>query len=325
LSANSKQLNAVSNCIVCDTPGAESTRIRGEELRAALGKYFGSAVPDEVSIRDYDLATCHACGLGFSVPMIAGEGAFYSWITRQAGYYPAFRWEWGIVLDRIRRMAANQTVSVLDVGCGSGDFLSMFGSIPGVDARGIDTTDSSVRAGRERGLNVVCADMEQYKLENPEIWFDVVTSFHCIEHVGNPKAFLSQIVALLKPDRGVALVSAPLSPMSFETGWFDPLNHPPHHLTRWSLSALKELSKSLGLESSITTSPAGSNIVRALEALELEHQGALNSGRRRRQILGALSDVPGFLREYAVQSRRPKTGGRALGNTFLAAFYHPRI
>jgi SAM-dependent methyltransferase len=310
----------MTDCIVCDAPGAEVRNIRGEKLRAALGDYFGTAVPSDVPIQDYNLATCRSCGLGFAVPMIAGEDEFYSWITRQRGYYPAFRWEWTTVIERIRQMSASGAVSILDVGCGSGDFLSMLKGIPGVGAAGIDMTESSVRVGRGRGLNIFCADMEQYQLQNPGARFDVVTSFHCIEHVSDPKAFLSGIAALLKPERGVALVSAPLSPMSFETCWFDPLNHPPHHLTRWSLSALKELSRAVGLESSIVTSPAGSSLQRALEALDLAEKGALNSGRRARQIVGALGALPQFAREWAAQGRREKANGKTVGNTFLAAF-----
>ena len=313
----------MTRCCVCGEPGKSTTRILGDKLRIALFEYFGSAVPAEVRIRDYDLLSCRACGLVSTVPMEAGDDDFYQWITRQSGYYPAFRWEWRIVIESIRRLSAQRPISVLDVGCGSGDFLSTINEIPGVDARGIDTTASSVQAGRARGLNIDCADMARYAMDNPNRRFDVVTSFHCIEHVSDPKGFLSAITSFLKPDIGVALVSAPLSPMSFETKWFDPLNHPPHHLTRWSLRALQELSKAIGLELSIETSPARLSVFRALEAFELEKKGALKSGRRLRQVWVALRGLPEFIQEWAAQSRRPMIDGRVIGNIFLAAFSRP--
>ena len=216
--------------------------------------------------------------------------------------------------------AARRPISVLDVGCGSGDFLSLIHTIPNVDAWGLDSTASSVDAARARGLNAVCADMSGFSALYPSQRFDFVTSFHCVEHVGDPAAFMRQIKRLLKPDGGVALISAPLSPMSFEHSWFDPLNHPPHHLSRWSTTALGKLAEITGFEISITSSPARSAPYRALRTLILAKTGRLRYRGPAQAVILAIRHLPDYLRECLVQLRRPRRDGKSEGDTFLAMF-----
>ena len=77
--------------------------------------------------------------------------------------------------------------------------------------------------------------------------FPVVTSFHCLEHVSQPVEFVREL--LRATARGGSLfLSTPYSPMSFETEWFDVMNHPPHHMTRWNLAAYRKLAEILGVK-----------------------------------------------------------------------------
>jgi 2-polyprenyl-3-methyl-5-hydroxy-6-metoxy-1,4-benzoquinol methylase len=306
-------------CILCGETETKPHRLDGAAIRRSLMEYFGSALPDNLSIRDYDMLECGNCGLVSACPMIPGDDAFYKWITSHANYYPSFRWEWRSVVEQISRAAQSRPISILDIGCGSGDFLSLVHGIRHVEAWGADTTKTSIEAAKARGLNAVCADMNEFRSLKPDAKFDFVTSFHCIEHVENPISFLHQIKELLKPDVGVALVSAPLSPMSFEYGWFDPLNHPPHHLSRWSERALQKLAEITGFGVIITASPPGSNIYRALHSLMLAKVGVLQSRGGIQKLVLAARYFPDFLKECIVQSRRPRICGRTAGDTFLAA------
>ena len=307
-------------CTVCGGKTTVLKTISGDFLKRSLAAYFGTPMPEGLEIRDYDLVECLTCSIVSAAPMIPGDDEFYSWITRQQGYYPTSRWEWGVVLERVRNAASTRPVSILDVGCGSGDFLVRAREVAGVEAFGLDMTEASVQAAQKKGLNVVCADLAQYGAQNPGASFDFVTSFHCVEHVKDPKQFLSEIKPLLKVGAGVALISAPLSPMSFEREWFDPLNYPPHHMTRWSIQAVEALGKAVGLRSDVRISPAGSSVSRALRALELSKAGALGAGKRSRQVGVALRHFPGFLREYSHQRRRAKWQGDFIGDIFLAEY-----
>jgi 2-polyprenyl-3-methyl-5-hydroxy-6-metoxy-1,4-benzoquinol methylase len=310
-------------CILCGGTNTTTQRLGGAMIRRSLTEYFGAPPPDNVAIGDYDLLECKKCQMVSAVPMIAGDDVFYRWVTSQPHYYPSFRWEWQSVVEQIARAAASRPISILDVGCGSGDFLSLIKSVRNVDAWGLDATITSVDAAKARGLNAVCADMNEFLLLHPSKRFDMVTSFHCVEHVEDPVSFMHNIKSLLKPNEGVAWISAPLSPMSFEYGWFDPLNHPPHHISRWSKTALEKLADITGFEVSVTSSPAGTIISRALKALMLAKVGRLRYGGGTQAILLAAKHFPDFAKEFIVQSHRPKIDGKTAGDTFLAAFTLP--
>ena len=186
-------------CIVCGGTDTTIQKLGGAKIRRSLEDYFGSPLPDDVSIIDYDMLVCAACGLTSARPMIPGDAPFYRWVTRQPGYYPSLRWEWESVVRQVAGAAARHPVSMLDVGCGSGDFLTLLKNAPGVDAWGLDSTATSVQAAKARGLNAVCTDIVGFLALHPARRFDFVTSFHCIEHVENPVAFMREIRTLLKP------------------------------------------------------------------------------------------------------------------------------
>jgi SAM-dependent methyltransferase len=307
-------------CILCGSTDTSTRKIGDATIRRALLEYFDEPLPTGVALLDYDMLECQQCKLVSALPMIPGDETFYKWVTSHPNYYPSVRWEWRTVVERIARASASRRISILDVGCGSGDFLAQIKSIPGVDPWGVDTTMTSVERARGRGLNAVCADLDRFLSLNPSRRFDFVTSFHCVEHVENPISFMEGIKRLLKPNGGVGFVSAPLSPMSIEYGWFDPLNHPPHHLSRWSRPALEKLAEITGFQISITTSPAGSSISRALRALALAKRGVLHSGGRVQKIILAVRNLPEFYEACKMQRRREKIDGKTAGDTFLAAF-----
>ena len=310
-------------CILCG--GTETTihKLGSATVRRALEEHFRSPLPGNVELKEYDMLECARCRFISALPMSPGDSEFYAWVTNQPDYYPAFRWEWGPVVERISRVSALAPISILDVGCGSGDFLSLIKDIPGVDAWGLDATTTSIETAKARGLQAICADMQKFLALEPAKKFDFVTSFHCLEHVDNPVSFMRDIKHLLKLDGGVAWISAPLSPMSHEHSWFDPLNHPPHHMSRWSMTALNKLAEVTGLNVSLTSSPARSNIRRAARALMLAKTGRLDHKDPIHALIFSLRHFPDFLREWSVQSRRPRIDGRREGDTFLAAFTRP--
>ena len=76
--------------------------------------------------------------------------------------------------------------SVLDIGCGRGEFLEMMRDA-GIPARGIDLSDESVAMCRAKGLNAEAADLFVYLSDLPEASLDGI--------------FCSQVVEHLPPDR----------------------------------------------------------------------------------------------------------------------------
>ncbi len=72
--------------------------------------------------------------------------------------------------------------SVLDIGCGRGEFLSLMRDY-GVAARGIDLSEESVAQCMQKGLKAEVADLFAYLSSQPEQEFDGIFSSQVVEHL----------------------------------------------------------------------------------------------------------------------------------------------
>jgi len=90
--------------------------------------------------------------------------------------------------------------SLLDVGCGGGAFVSVARKC-GWDAFGIDHSHSGITHAVEHWhlpqSSVICADFMRYDFG---MIFDVVTTFHVLEHIYYPLQFLSRVRNIIKED-----------------------------------------------------------------------------------------------------------------------------
>jgi len=113
----------------------------------------------------------------------------------------------------------------------------------------LDLNEHAVRSCQEQGFRAFCGTLEAARLAHfaGQKSYHVVTAFHCLEHVADPVHFIRELRQMMTPD-GKLYVSTPASPMSFEREWFDVMNHPPHHMTRWNLRSYQKLAEILGLK-----------------------------------------------------------------------------
>lgn len=93
---------------------------------------------------------------------------------------------------------------LLDVGCGVGTYVARMRAA-GWDAEGIDLVPEPVRVGREAGLPLREGTLPGADL--PADHYDVVTLWHVLEHVPQPKATLQACREVLRPGGRVALVT----------------------------------------------------------------------------------------------------------------------
>src|SRR6185295_4184462 len=134
---------------------------------------------------------------------------------------------------------------VLDVGCGTGNFLH-HARTHGWSVRGIDFDADAIKTGQQifrlSGLEV--ADLETFRTRHPAERFDLITFFDVIEHLDNHKEFMEGVRALLRPGGYIAM-SMPYGPHAM---WLMRGDVPPRHLTRWTRSALKRFLEREGFE-----------------------------------------------------------------------------
>jgi SAM-dependent methyltransferase len=104
----------------------------------------------------------------------------------------------------LTRYAPTSTKSVLDVGCGAGDFLVEARKL-GLKVRGAEISDSAAAPARERGLE--CAGSFACLAETGE-HYDVVRLSDVLEHLADPIHALKAVASCLAP-AGVAIIRVP--------------------------------------------------------------------------------------------------------------------
>jgi 2-polyprenyl-3-methyl-5-hydroxy-6-metoxy-1,4-benzoquinol methylase len=88
-----------------------------------------------------------------------------------------------------------KTNKILDVGCGTGDFLEQ-ALLRGWEVYGTEYSATAVKICRDKGI-----PMQQGKLDTKHYdpaSFDIVSSFEVIEHINNPREDMANISSLLR-------------------------------------------------------------------------------------------------------------------------------
>jgi SAM-dependent methyltransferase len=123
-------------------------------------------------------------------------------------------------LKRVRIVGEScHTGKLLDVGCGTGDFLSEVNRAGNWRAIGVEPNlYACAYARRVLGLDVICGTLGVASLASAA--FDVVTMWNVLEHVYDPKHNLRQAYRVLRPG-GFLIFSVPVV-HSLLRQWFGP-------------------------------------------------------------------------------------------------------
>lgn len=123
---------------------------------------------------------------------------------------------------------------VLDVGCGTGNFLAS-AQKEGYKVSGIDFDRDAIQICKEvfQLSQVRVASIEDVVLESKR--YDAITFFEVLEHLDQPREFLHLVRGLLQPN-GVIALSVP-NAASWDA--FKAHDKPPRHLTRWTERSMK--------------------------------------------------------------------------------------
>ena len=146
----------------------------------------------------------------------------------------------------VRFLTARPGGRLLDVGCGSGDWI-MFMRGLGWQVSGNDFDAIAVKTARSRGLEVECASLEQQN--HPAGTFDAVTLSHVIEHVPDPVQTLAECRRILKPGGRLVLFTPNASSLShrvFKQDWRG--LEPPRHLHVFSTESMRPLLEHAGFQ-----------------------------------------------------------------------------
>jgi SAM-dependent methyltransferase len=139
----------------------------------------------------------------------------------------------------------NQHVVLVDLGCGDGALLSC---LPAARRIGIEVNPTCIHQLQQRNAALdVPIEVVPAAAELPACSADVVISNHCLEHLPDPFASLTELRRVLKP-RGRLVLVTPFD------DWRSPRHHrwdpgdKDHHLYTWSPLNLGNLLEEAGFE-----------------------------------------------------------------------------
>jgi 2-polyprenyl-3-methyl-5-hydroxy-6-metoxy-1,4-benzoquinol methylase len=196
---------------------------------------------EDVRVR---LERCPACGFGRFEPALPGNAAFYEAIC-DLEYYVDNKWEFE---QAIRDLQAAGARRILDVGCGSGNFLRLLSRTdPSLRITGQDQNATLMRRLQIEGFEVLFDLPQDFAASNRFEPFDAVCMFQVLEHAAAPVAFLKDYIRLLRPG-GLLIITTPdaAGPISNFPNALTEL--PPHHLTQWTEQAFRAGLPRLGTE-----------------------------------------------------------------------------
>ncbi|MEQ1861085.1 MAG: class I SAM-dependent methyltransferase [Chthoniobacteraceae bacterium] len=219
--------------------------ITGRELRtlfAVTGSQhsdaaFGAITPDF----RVELFECAACGFQFFDPALAGSGEFYA-EADPGTYYAAKRPEFDVALRFARERGLK---TVLDVGGGDGAFLDVAREA-GMQTHGIELNPKAAAAAAAKGHTMLGKPFAEIDPGDLGGGVELMTFFHVVEHVPDPRRFLGEAQRLVKPG-GFLMIALPNRAGIGRLLPYDPANMPPHHISRWRRTDLARLAAACDL------------------------------------------------------------------------------
>ncbi len=166
-----------------------------------------------VSQKKFALVTCSTCNLVITTPRPAIEdlGKYY-----QSADYISHTSKANSLIDKLYLLARNFTLkkkrnlaaklqpqkgNVLDVGCGTGDFLHTC-MIDGWKATGVEPNENARALAAQKGIITVSS------LDEVKGRFDLITLWHVVEHISDLNKTFNKLYNFLEPT-GTLLIAVP--------------------------------------------------------------------------------------------------------------------
>lgn len=227
------------NCPVCLNPATSPANLTGNDVLF------------ETTTKTFSLSGCPACACLFIDPLPGN--------AEIAGFYPAQYW-WkassGILkslegvyrkmalrdhVEFISRAAQVRAPHLLDVGCGSGTLLGLMKG-RGFEVRGFDSSAEAARIAKSESNVDVEVGTRLQDAGFADESFDLVTLFHVMEHVTDPRSVLAEVRRILRPAGRLVLQVPNIESWQFRlfgVRWYG--LDVPRHVVNYSNQAMQRL------------------------------------------------------------------------------------
>lgn len=199
-----------------------------------------------VARADVRLVRCGRCGHVYNAGAVPPSAADYSGYDNALHFSPAFRRFADDLADRLDRRWGLADRTVVELGCGDGDFLRRLAR-RGARAIGFDPAlPRSVGPGRagppRRGASVVVGGLPS-RGRSPAA--NMLVARHVLEHVRDPRDFLCRLVRLGTPGGAFVYLEVPNATEIWRTGRIWDLI--PEHVSYFDRRRLDRLLGAAGL------------------------------------------------------------------------------
>jgi len=146
--------------------------------------------------------------------------------------------------DLIKKHQNKDKINVLDIGCGTGDFLKYGNQKNNSNGVGVEPNDVARQKAQSKNV-VVFNDLKEIETQN----FDVITLWHVLEHVPDIENYFSFFNEKLHKD-GLLVIAVP-NFKSYDAKFYD--EHwaawdVPRHLWHFSKNSMKKISHTHGFD-----------------------------------------------------------------------------
>ncbi|MBN2730619.1 MAG: methyltransferase domain-containing protein [Bacteroidales bacterium] len=186
--------------------------------------------------REYvSIYRCNETNYHFYYPFnVTGDSRFYEHFQQFSWYYMPWKWEHEVAVRYIK-----SGDKIMEVGCAHGEFLKQINELYDL-ALSIGLELNQTAKENHTKIEILNETIQSYSNEHVGE-FDVVCSFQVLEHITEPRSFISSSLDCLKPG-GKLIVSVPNND-SYLKNLGGCLNMPPHHVGLWNETSLKSISK----------------------------------------------------------------------------------
>jgi 2-polyprenyl-3-methyl-5-hydroxy-6-metoxy-1,4-benzoquinol methylase len=200
-----------------------------EDISKLYARYYTHGASEQTALEPIrrEVLQCILARLGYPVECSSNR------LARLLSYVPSIARAMAL---EVFALPASDAETLLDVGCGSGQFIGKMRSL-GWNVSGVDPDPSAVAYGLSQRLQVFQGTIANVP---SDARYDVITLSHVIEHVTDPVELLRQCGDRLRPGTGRIVITTPnirsLGHRWFGRDWRG--LEIPRHLTLFSIPAL---------------------------------------------------------------------------------------
>jgi 2-polyprenyl-3-methyl-5-hydroxy-6-metoxy-1,4-benzoquinol methylase len=171
----------------------------------------------------YEICRCHSCQMVYTYcdrevdpAELYDQNDYTVKDTRSSIFFKIQKWEYTAVIRYIKLISGIETPSIMDFGSGKGLFLH-FADLERCIVKGIESSKPRAQYAKEYfGLDI---NTEYYSSGMVfKRKFDVLTTFHVLEHLQNPGVLLHNLVRSNLKEKGLLVVEVP-NYNSWQSAW----------------------------------------------------------------------------------------------------------